>query len=124
MDTVKQWRTKVKEGDWVLVPNDYFGTDYLVALQTVGVKEDRLYGRVVRLINGNQLFVVKWDVEGDETQTCLNKVTLEPNDTPLQRSNYSAIQETSTTASLTHARLKKLTVIPNLSLSLLSSFLW
>ena len=103
MDTVKQGRTKVKEGDCVLVPNDYFGTDYLVALQTVGVTEDRLYGRVVRLINGNQLFVVKWDVEGDETQTCLNKVTLEPNDTPLQRLNYSAIQETSTTASLTHA---------------------
>ena len=88
MDTVKQGRTKViKEGDCVSVPNDYFGTDYLVALQTVGVTEDRLYDRVVRLINGNQLFVVKWDVEGDETQTCLNKVTLEPNDTPLQRSN-------------------------------------
>ena len=74
----------------------------------VGVTEDRrYYGRVVRLINGNQLFVVKWDVEGDETQTCLNKVMLEPNDTPLQRSNYSAIQETSTTASLTHARFEE-----------------
>ena len=107
MDTVKQGRTKVKEAESASVPNDYFGTDYLVPLQTVGVMEDRLYGRVVRLINGNQLFVVKWDVEGDETQTCLNKVTLEPNDTPLQRSNYSAIQETSTTASLTHARFEE-----------------
>ena len=42
MDTVKQGRTKViKEGDCVSVPNDYFGTDYLVALQTVGVTEDQ-----------------------------------------------------------------------------------
>ena len=87
MDTVKQGRTKVKEGDRVSVPNDHFGADYLVALQTVGVTEDRLYGRVVRLINGNQMFVVKWDVEGDETKTSLDKISIEAKDTPIQQPN-------------------------------------
>ena len=87
MDTVKQGRTKVKEGDCVSVPNDHFRADYRVALQTVGVTEDRLYGWVVRLINGNQMFVVKWDVEGDETKTFLDKISIEAKDTPIQQPN-------------------------------------
>ena len=81
MDTVKQCRTKVEEGDFMSVPNNYFGNDYLAALQTIGVVEDCLYGMVVQHINGTQLFV-----EGNETKTSLDKVTInEPIVTPIQR---------------------------------------
>ena len=81
MDTVKQCRTKAEEGDFMSVPNNYFGNDYLAAQNTIGVAEDFLYGMVVQLINGKQLFV-----EGNETKTSLDKVTInEPIDTPIQR---------------------------------------
>ena len=62
------------------VQNNYFGNDYLAAQKTIGVAEDFLYGMVVQLINGKQLFV-----EGNETKTSLDKVTIEPIDTPIQR---------------------------------------
>ena len=94
-------------GDCVSVPNDYFGSDYLLALQTAGFAEDRVYGRVVRLISGSQLFVVKWDIEGDETRTSLSKVTIEANDTPIQRPDPVNIQESSATAVKSHALLEE-----------------
>ena len=41
MDTVKLGtRAKVEVGDCVSAPNDYFGSDYLLALQTAGFAED------------------------------------------------------------------------------------
>ena len=108
MDTVKQGRAKVSEGDCVSVPNDYFGADYLVSLQTVGVTEDSPYGRVVRLINGNQLSDVKWDVEGDESKTSLNSVSLEARDTPIQQPNpFDKQVFNSSTATTSHALLEE-----------------
>ena len=108
MDTVKQGRAKVSEGDCVSVPNDYFGADYLVSLQTVGVTEDSPYGRVVRLINGNQLSDVKWDVEGDESKTSLNSVSIEARDTPIQQPNpFDKQVFNSSTATTSHALLEE-----------------
>ena len=78
MDSVNQCRTKVKEGDCMSLQNNYFGNDYLAALYTIGVVEDCLYGMIVRHINGKQLFV-----EGNETKTSLDKVTIKPIDTPI-----------------------------------------
>ena len=77
----------MKEGDCMSVPNDYFGNDYLPALQTIGVVEDCLYGMVVQHINGTQLFV-----EGNETKNSLDKVTIKPIDTlSSDTSGYSRV---------------------------------
>ena len=61
----------------------------------------------MRLISGSQLFVVKWDIEGDETRTSLSKVTIEANDTPIQRPDPVNIQESSATAVKSHALLEE-----------------
>ena len=77
MDTVKYGRTKVKVGDCVSVPSNYFGPEYQAALQTNGLTSEKLYGRVTNIIRGNSSFVVRWDAEKDETTMSLTKVTYE-----------------------------------------------
>ena len=44
METVKFGRTKIKVGDCVSVPNDYFGAEYLKLLQDSGFHDDQIYG--------------------------------------------------------------------------------
>ena len=86
MDLVKLGgRTKIKVGDCVSVPINYFGDEYSMALQVAGFTSDRIYGRVSEVILGNRKFDVKWDVEGDTTTMTLEKVRCEPFDTPLQK---------------------------------------
>ena len=53
MDTAKSGRasrTKVKVNDRVSVPNNYFGNEYLKALQATGVLDNRIYGRVTFVV--------------------------------------------------------------------------
>lgn len=102
MKTVKFGRTKVKVGDCVSVPSIYFGAAYLAALQGNGLSEDKLYGHVTQVLRGNSSFVVKWDLEQDETTMSLDKVTYEGEGIPLQQVEP---QGTSLEAADTHALL-------------------
>ena len=91
MESVKFGRIKVKVGDSVSVPNDYFGTAFKDMLEGVGVLDERIYGCVLNVIEGNRKFDVKWDYDGQITSTCLDKVSYEAHDTPLQHQSSSVI---------------------------------
>ena len=101
METVKFGRVKVKIGDCVSVPSIYFGAEYLAALQANGLG-DKLFGHVTQVLRGNSSFVVKWDLEQDETTMSLDKVTYEGEGIPLQQVEP---QGTSVEAADTHALL-------------------
>ena len=92
METVKFGRTKIKVGDCVSVPNDYFGDGYLQLIKDAGVHDDRIYSRVTFVIDGNRNFTVKWDFDQETTPSMsLEKVQYEPIDTPLQVKSASVI---------------------------------
>ena len=85
METVKFGCTKIKVGDCVSVPNDYFGDDSLQYMKDAGVHDDRIYGRVTFLIDGSRNFTVKWDFDQETPPSMsLEKVQYEQIDTPLQ----------------------------------------
>ena len=85
METVKFGRTKIKVGDCVSVPNDYFGDGYLQYMKDADVHDDCIYGRVTFLIDENRNFTVKWDFDQETTPfMSLEKVQYELIDTPLQ----------------------------------------
>ena len=67
METVKFGRTKIKVGDCVSIPNDYFGDGYLQLIKDAGVHDDRIYGCVTSVIDGNRNFTVKWDFDQEIT---------------------------------------------------------
>ena len=109
--------TKIKVRDCVSVPNDYFGDGYLQLIKDAGVHDDRIYGCVTSVIDGNRNFTVKWDFDQEITPSIsLEKVQYEPIDTPLQVKSASVItaedfegmagdleQGSSTKAAETHA---------------------
>ena len=85
METVKFGCTKIKVGDCVSVPNDYFGDGYLQYMKDAGVHDDCIYSRVTFLIDENRNFTVKWDFDQETTPfMSLEKVQYELIDTPLQ----------------------------------------
>ena len=67
MDTVKFGRTKVKVGDCVSVPNDYFGNTYLQLIKDADIPYNRIYGCVTNVKDGNRSFSVKWDFDQETT---------------------------------------------------------
>ena len=73
METVKFGRTKIKVGDCVSVPNDYFGDGYLQLIKDAGVHDDRIYSCVTFVIDGNRNFTMKWDFDQETTPSCLLK---------------------------------------------------
>ena len=73
----------------------------MAALQANGLG-DKLYGHVTQVLRGNSSFVVKWDLEQDETTMSLDKVTYEGEGFPLQQVEP---QGTSVEAADTHALL-------------------
>ena len=84
--------TKIKVGDCVSVPNDYFGDGYLQLIKDAGVHDDRIYSCVTFVIDGNRSFTVKWDFDQETTpSTSLEKVQYEPIDTTLQVKSASVI---------------------------------
>ena len=92
METVKFGHTKVKVGDCVCVPNDYFGDGYLQLIKDAGVHDDRIYGCVTFVIDRNRNFIVKRDFDQETTPSMsLEKVQYEPIDTPLQVKSASVI---------------------------------
>ena len=89
---MKFGRTKIKAGDCVSVPNDYFGDGYLQLIKDAGVHDDRIYGCVTSVIDGHRNFTVKWDFDQEITPSMsLEKVQYEPIDTPLQVKSGSVI---------------------------------
>ena len=95
-------KSKVKIGDCVSVPSIYFGAEYLAALQANGLGDNKLYGHVTQVLRGNSSFVVKWDLEQNETTMSLDKVIYEGAGIPLQQVEP---QGTSVEAADTHALL-------------------
>ena len=84
--------TKIKVGDCVSVPNDYFGDGYLQLTKDVGVHDDPIYACVTFVIDRNRNFIVKRDFDQQTTPSMsLEKVQYEPIDTPLQVKSASAI---------------------------------
>ena len=89
---MKFGRTKIKVGDCVSVPNDYFGDGCLQLIKDAGVHDDRIYGCVTSVIDGHRNFTVKWDFDQEITPSMsLEKVQYEPIDTPLQVKSGSVI---------------------------------
>ena len=89
----------------------------LQLIKDAGVHDDRIYGCVTFVIDGNRNFTVKWDFDQETTPSMsLEKVQYEPIDTPLQVKSASVItaedfegmagdleQGSSTKAAETHA---------------------
>ena len=73
------------------VPNSYFGTKYQQVLTAAGVAEEKIFGRVTKVVDGNQQFEVKWDLDGETTTMSLNKVQYESVDTPLEIQSETSI---------------------------------
>lgn len=85
MDAVKQGRVKVKKGDCVSVPSNYFGASFEVQLKNLGFKDGRIYGRVIKVIDGNRNFAVEWDYDQQISNfMSMDKVEHEQPDTPRQ----------------------------------------
>ena len=59
--------TKIKVGECVSVPNDYFGDGYLQLTKYAGIHDVRIYGCVIFVIDGNRSFTVKWDFDPETT---------------------------------------------------------
>ena len=73
------------------VPNSYFGTKYQQVLTAAGVAEEKIFGRVTKVVDGNQQFEVKWDLDGETMTMSLNKVQYESVDTPLEIQSETSI---------------------------------
>ena len=85
MDKVKVApRIKIKIGDCVSVPRSFFGRGFAMKLDAVGMIDDKIYGRVVNVVDGNRDFVVKWDMDGDTSSMSLHQITYESVDTQVQ----------------------------------------
>ena len=89
MDVVKLKTryTKVQLGDCVSVPDDYFGRPFQKTLLELGLKDGRVYGRVVECIEDNHSFSVQWDLDQQITfdHKLSHTVQLENKETPLQQ---------------------------------------
>ena len=73
------------------VPNSYFVTKHQQALTAVGIADEKILGRVTKVVDGNQQFEVKWDLDGETTTMSLSKVQYESVDTPLQIQSETSI---------------------------------
>ena len=73
------------------VPNSYFGTKYQQALTAAGIPDEKIFGRVTKVVDSNQQFEVKWDLDGETMTMSLNKVQYESVDTPLQIQSETSI---------------------------------
>ena len=67
-------RTRIAVGDCVSVPSSFFGQEYEDILAQCGSIEQKIYGRVEEVINGNLSFRVKWDIDGEVSSMNINKV--------------------------------------------------
>ena len=76
METVKFGQTKVKVGDCMSVPKSYFGTTHQQALTAAGIADEKVFGWVTNVVDGNQYFGIKWGLNGQTTMS-LNKVQYE-----------------------------------------------
>ena len=126
MDAAKKGRLKVKTGDCVSVPGDYFGAAFKDNLKKAGFVHNRIYGRIVQVVNGNRNFSVKWDFDLQTTNYHqLDNVRYEPCDTPLQTRTeiiteedfqgmaIDAVQESSKSAAESHALVEEEFVQPS-----------
>ena len=71
-------------GDCVSVPSKDLTTLVLTMKQLfkpmASLQKSYMHGRVTNVIRGNSSFVVRWDVEKDETTMSLTKVTYDTGD--------------------------------------------
>ena len=100
MDTVKYGRIKIKVGDCVSVPSNYFGTDYEAALQTNGLTAEKLGSQM----SSGETALLWYDGMLRRTkQRCpLPKLLMEDVNTPIQEVET---QGSSETAAQSHAIL-------------------
>ena len=60
METIKFGQTKVKVEDCVSVPNSYFRTKYQQALTAAGIADEKTFGWMTKVVDGNRQFEVTW----------------------------------------------------------------
>ena len=59
MDTVKGGHIKVKTGDCVSIPSEYFGAAFEQHLRNAGIQDNSIYGCVLEVLDRNRTLTSK-----------------------------------------------------------------